>query len=164
MANAGAAAPAGEINALINGTTNRPVVRLVQTVVQSIPDNVATPLTFTTEEIDTNNFHDTVTNNTRITPNVAGYYRFYGAYFTAAPTTLVFQAAYFRKNGTGSVAPGPRVNSGTLAQSVTPTALIFCNGSTDYVELLAIQDSASAVNTSVASHFSSVFECEFIRS
>jgi hypothetical protein len=164
VANAGAAAPASEINGIIALTLNRPIVRLVQTVAQSVPDNSAVALTFTTEDLDTNNFHDNAVNNTRITPNVAGYYRFYGTYFTAAPGTLTFQAAYFRKNGSGSIAPGPRGNNGSLAQSVSPTALIYCNGAGDYVELMAVQDSTGAVLTNVSSHFSSVFECEFIRS
>ena len=146
-------------------TVNKPIVRLTQAVVQSIPDNTATAITFTTEEEDTDGFHDPVTNNTRITPTVAGWYRFYGSYFSATLTTPVLLACYLRKNNTGSVPPGKRVlnQAGVVSPGVSCTALIEMDGSTDYVEFIALQDSAGATNTAVTGYITSTFECEFVR-
>lgn len=153
-----------DISAISDLTVTRPIVRLVQTVAQSIPDNTITAITFTTEDIDTHGIHDTGSNTARITPNVAGYYEFRGTYFTGIPTTLVAIDCSIRKNGTTSFAPGERGNAGGIAQSQSTKAIVSMNGTTDYCELMALQDSSGAVNTNVSSRFSSVFECIFIRS
>jgi hypothetical protein len=144
---------------------NPPLVRLVQQAGQSIPDATQTALTFGagSEDIDTHGFHDTVTNNTRITPNVAGYYEFRGVYYTGAPTTPVSIDASFRKNGSTSIPSGERVNSGAIATGVMATCTQPMNGSTDYMEFMAFQDSSGAVNTNVSARFTSYVECEYIR-
>lgn len=140
-----------------------PVGRMIQTVVQSIADAVITALSFTTEEFDTHGQHDPVTNNTRITPNIPGYYEFTGTYYSAAPTTLANMDAFFRKNGTGSPPSGDRGNDGTIAQSKTARIMQPMNGTTDYIEFCAFQDSAGAVNTNVSSRFSSYVEWKYLR-
>lgn len=151
----------GEIRDL---TISKPLVRLVQAVAQSIPDNTATAITFTTEEIDTHGFHDTGANTSRITPTVAGYYWFFGCYFSAAMTTPVSRSTFMRKNGATATAPGPRDGGASITSSRECSALISCNGTTDYVELIALQDSSGAVNTVVSTQLTSVFECRFERS
>lgn len=153
---------AGEkiLNADLAGSTF-PMVRLTQTVAQSIASATSVALTFTTEDLDPSGFHDPVTNNSRITPTVAGWYRFTGTYFTAAMTTPTQRQIFFRKNGAGAVAPGARDAGAALTASIATTSLIQMNGTTDYVELVVQQSSAGAVNTSVASQQSSVFECEY---
>lgn len=163
MVSPGAKTYADDINDVIDATTDKPLVRMVQTVAQSIPDNTQTALTFTTEEIDTHGFHDTGSNTSRITPTVAGYYRFTGTYMSGVPTTLVSIDCSLRKNGGTAAAPGNRGQAGAIAQSQSSTAIFTCNGTTDYVEVVALQDSSGAVNTNVSSRFSSVFECEFLR-
>jgi len=142
-------------------TFRAPGVRLVQSVAQSIPDNTATAITFTTEDLDPNSFHDPVTNNTRITPTVAGWYRFNGTYFSATITTPVLFATYLRKNNASTIPPGYRGISTNSSPSVACEALIEMNGSTDYVELVALQDSAGATNTAVSAYIACVFECEY---
>jgi hypothetical protein len=148
---------------LLDLMLNPPAVRLVQQSGQSIGDNVATALTFGTGStvIDTHGFHDESTNNTRITPNVAGRYRFYGCYFDDGMTTPASRSVILRLNGTTTIAPGPRDAGATITSSKEATALVEMNGTTDYVELLAQQDSAGASTTNVLSQQSSVFECEF---
>lgn len=163
MVSPGAKTYADDINDIADATTSRPLVRMIQTVAQSIPDATLTALTFSTEEIDTHGFHDTGSNTSRITPNVAGYYRFTGTYMSGVPTTLVSVDCSLRKNGSTSFAPGSRGQAGAIAQSQPTTAIISCNGTTDYVELMAFQDSSGAVSSNVSSRFSSVFECEFLR-
>jgi hypothetical protein len=153
-----------------NGTTwvqpklfLKPVVRLVASGTQSMPDNTATALFFSAaDEIDTHGFHNPSVNNTRITPTVAGIYRFHGSYFSAAMTSPSSRSCYFRKNGTTVIAPGPRDGGESITSSQEVTALIECNGTTDYVELMGQQDSSGAVNTAQSAQQSSVFECEFV--
>jgi hypothetical protein len=140
-----------------------PVGRMIQTVVQSIPDAVITPLSFTTEEFDTHGQHDPVTNNTRITPNVPGYYEFTGTYYSATPVTGVNMDAHFRKNGTGSPPSGDRGIEGGIAQSKSARIMQPMNGTTDYIELCAFQDSSAAVNSNVSSRFSSYVEWKYLR-
>lgn len=163
MANAGAAAPASEINAILAGTLTRPLVRLVQSVAQSIPDNAFTALTFATEDIDTHGFHDTATNTSRITPNVPGVYRFIATYVSATITTPVLQAVKLRKNGTTDLAPTGRGAGTGSNPSQVVTAIASMNGTSDYMEVLGLQDSAGATNTVVSGSSTSVFECEFLR-
>ncbi len=170
MANAGAAAPAGEINGIINGSTKKPVVRLVASGTQSIPDATSTALAFSTEDFDTNNFHDTVTNNSRITPNKAGYYTLRGTYITGTRTDYVTVDCAIGKNGT-AVAPADRRSFSTAATQVGNALAVSCealqqaNGTTDYFELIVFQDNAAnaAQLTNQSGRFSSVFECVFER-
>lgn len=170
MANAGAAGAASEINNIIAGSTKKPLVRLVASGTQSIPDNVATPIAFPTEDIDTNGFHDTVTNNTRITPNKPGYYRFKGTYFTSARADYTTVDCSVGKNGT-MVAPAEKRSFALPANQVSQAVSVQCeaiqpaNGSTDYFELYGLQDNTAntATLTSQTGRYSSVFECEFIR-
>lgn len=153
-----------DLDARVSPILAKPLVRLVQAAAQSIPDNTSTALMFGagSEEIDTHGFHDTTTNNSRITPTIAGYYRFHGNYQSGTPTTLVVINVFFSKNGS-AIPPTGRGNNGALTQSQSVTGIIFCNGTTDYVQLTALQDSAGAVNTNVITPFISVFECEFLR-
>lgn len=139
-----------------------PVGRLVQAVAQSIPDAVATALTWTTEDFDTHGFHDPTANNTRISPTVDGYYDFRAVYYTGAPTTLVTLDVHFRKNGAGSIASGLRGNAGSIAQSVSAFCLQPMSVG-DYMDVMAFQDSAGAVNSNVSSRFTSFVEWRFVR-
>ena len=157
---------ASDYAAIKRASMSRMVCKLTQAAAQSMPDNVATALTFGTgsEVVDTDNFHDMVTNNTRITPTVSGWYLFMGAVFLASATTPVSREAYFRQNGATSIPcswrdVGYGISSGAL---IEPTQ-IFCNGTTDYVELMMRQDSAGAVNTNVSGQQSSTFECVYER-
>jgi len=87
------------------------------------------------EEFDTANAYDNVT-NFRFNPKVAGYYQINGQWLSNFATNVV--GAYIMKNGAAhkrgnwlTDAAGP-VNMGPVV-----SALIFMNGTTDYVELFA---------------------------
>jgi hypothetical protein len=160
-----------DIARMLAASSERPICRCLATSTQNIPDATLTPLAFGAEDFDTHGFHDPVTNNSRITPTVAGYYRFAGTYFNGPRTDFVTVDASFRKNGATSMAPADRRTFSTAATQVSQamscsaTAIIYCNGTTDYVELMAFQDNAAGVanTTNQSARFSSVFECEFIR-
>jgi len=157
---------ASDYAAIKRTSKDRAVCRLEQAAAQSMPDNVATALTFAagSEKTDNDGFHDTVTNNTRITPTIAGWYEFTGVVWLAAATTPVSREAYFRQNGATSIPGGGRDTGLTITSAISvEPAEIYCNGTTDYVELMCRQDSAGAVNTNVASQQTSTFGCKLVR-
>ena len=155
-----------DLSALVSRTYQKPIGRLVQAVATSIPTGlVQTALTFTTEEVDTHGYHSTSVNTSRVTPLQAGYYRFTGTVFMAAFTTPVSMQALFRQNGSVNIPASSRSLPSTLANGLSfpTTAIIAMNGTTDYVELTALQSSAGAVNTNIATQNTSTLEWEFVR-
>lgn len=152
-----------DMAAIEAASTQKNIGRLVASGTQALADNTTVAITFSTEEFDTGGFHSTVTNNSRVTPTVAGYYRFHGAVWFEAQTTPVTSAAFFRMNGSAVLAPADRDTPGAAAQSRATTVLQPFNGSTDYIELCAVQDSAGADNTNQSNQFSSVMEWEYVR-
>jgi hypothetical protein len=145
-----------------------PLGRIVATGTQSLADNTQTAIAFSdTDDIDTHNFHNPASNNTRVTPTVAGYYRFYGSFWAASMTSPTSIDVNFRKNGSTNLAPGPRRAGGGAASwissSIECSCLVSMNGTTDYIELVGRQDSSGAVNTAQSLQFSSVIEWEYKR-
>jgi hypothetical protein len=137
MVAAGDPVESADITTITDYTTGKPLVRMIQATAQTgLLTGVDTILTFTTEDIDTHGFHDPVTNNTRITPSVAGYYRIDVKPVYAFSTTITSMNTFFRKNGSvversGNMKPA----STNVNQANTPlTAISSANGSTDYFE------------------------------
>jgi len=150
---------ASTINDLIKYALNPALVRLVQTAAQSIPDNTITALTFTgAEDIDVYGFHDPTTNTSRITPNIPGTYLFFGSYYSGAATGTSIDCS-IRKNAATTTPTGNRDTFGTIAQSQYAQAIFDMNGSTDYTELMGLQDSTGATNSNVSARFTSHFSC-----
>jgi hypothetical protein len=149
----------------LNVLFDKPIGRLVQATAQSLADATRVAVTFGTGStvFDTHSFHSESTNNTRITPTKAGYYRFSGTGFWAAQTTPVATDVSFRTNGTTAVPSAWRGSGGTAAGSGFTQIELLMNGSTDYVELTINQDSSGAVNSNVSINFTSTVEWEFIR-
>lgn len=122
---------------------------LVQTSVQSMPNNAFTAITFNSETLDLLGAHDNSTNNSRYTPPVPGWYMFSGGVSFASNATGA-RAARWRKNGSDVDGADASVQALT-AQSTSVTARVVpiqLNGSTDYVELVGYQLSGAALNTS----------------
>ena len=110
----------------VSGTVmvNGPAFSAVKNATQSITTNTSTKVTFQTEEFDTNSNFASST----FTPTVAGYYQ---VQFAIAPdTTTTNTQASIYKNGTGYKKVFISANSAV----VEVTALIYCNGTTDYIE------------------------------
>jgi hypothetical protein len=96
-----------------------------------------TKIQLQTEEFDTNNNFDSSTNY-RFTPTVAGYYQINGCITAAASTELV---TVIYKNGSIYKA-GSDVATSTPYASVV-SSIIYCNGSTDYLELYAFSGNST---------------------
>ena len=112
----------------------------------STPTNTATTtwtkVVLNAEEFDTDNSFSTSTY--RFQPTVAGYYQVSAAIYNASASNGQLCAIYtnggVHKYGTQSAAPTTMYNSNV-------SALVYMNGSTDYVELYWFQSSGVTVNS-----------------
>ena len=110
-----------------------PAFSAYKTSSQSYSGNTWTKITYETEEYDTNSNFASST----FTPTVAGYYLFTARnQFIADGTAMAEINSAFYKNGaiakTGTYKYQPA--AGTAQFGSTTSAVIYCNGSTDYVE------------------------------
>jgi len=109
---------------------------------QSISTNTWTKVQFNSELFDTDNFFDSTTNY-RFTPTVAGYYQIN---FRSRTIGTSSTATYFSIHKNGSPAG---INSAALATNAgfqsmqTVSGIIYCNGSTDYIEFYVYNDGTS---------------------
>jgi hypothetical protein len=100
---------------------------------QSISINTATKIQFPTEEFDTASCYDNSTNY-RFTPTTAGYYQVSTAVqFGGSVTSFTSVTLSIYKNGSGF--KRMYVGSTSYGQAPALSALIYLNGSTDYVEV-----------------------------
>lgn len=111
---------------------------------QTVSNTTWTKVVLQNEEFDTNSNFDSGTNY-RFTPTVAGYYQITGSVYYGTTTGGTTVSIY--KNGSefkrGSQNAGV---SGGGSQSYV-SALIYFNGSTDYVEFYLYQNSGGSVTT-----------------
>jgi hypothetical protein len=168
---AGDPVSSSDLTTIEDYTIRKPIVRLVQAAVQSLPHNTTTAITYAagSEDIDTHGYHDVAVNNTRITPLIAGYYlvTVHTQMATASGTNYTQLFTGIGKNGTRFapqqfIRPDAASNAGVTAQT---TARVQMNGSTDYLEHFASQTNgaSTAQNTAIAVGFQSTFEVEFVR-
>jgi hypothetical protein len=119
-----------------------PAFSAYKTSHQSYSDNTWTKITYDTEEYDTNsNFA-----SSRFTPTVAGYYLFTARnQFIADGTAMAEVNSAFWKNGaiakTGTYKYQPAALTAQFGS--TTSAVIYCNGSTDYVECYVRTDGST---------------------
>ena len=131
---------------------NRPYFHGWQSTVQSIPNLTPTAITYTNEELDNISGHSNSTNTSRFTPSIAGRYLCLGQTIFAA-NVMGDRTATFRKNGaTLDSAPytgEPALNGAVFLPGFSGIAIatISCNGTTDYIEMWANQNSGGALNT-----------------
>lgn len=106
-----------------------------------------TKIVFAAEEFDTANCFSTSTY--AFTPNVAGYYQLNACVFSSSLPSTMGIALY--KNGaqfkTGAL------SGGATAYRVTVSALIYFNGTTDYVDVYWYQASGGTVNNTAGAEF-----------
>ncbi len=107
------------------------------------------------EEFDTASCYDASTY--RFTPNVAGYYQFNGQ--TGAGYNTIIVSLY--KNG--SEFKRGIQSSGVTLSYVNVSALIYLNGTTDFVELYWYQASGVTVNNNVAPPAITYFQGYLVR-
>jgi hypothetical protein len=122
------------------GTTNPPAFRAESASSQTITNSVWTKVTLGTESFDTNNNFA----SDSFTPTVAGYYQ---VNLLAQINTASFPPGVrLYKNGSGTTYNVGGYQTGALNGTVAHTDLVYMNGSTDYLEMYAIQISGGSTN------------------
>jgi C1q domain len=109
---------------------------------QTVSSQTWTKIACTQKEFDTNNNFDNTTNY-RFQPTIAGYYQFNAKFHVASSATQMTLAFYkngsFFKSGT---------DTASNMSGISSSALIYLNGSTDYVELYGYAFTGQALNPS----------------
>jgi hypothetical protein len=104
---------------------------------QSISENIFTKVLFDTEEFDTNNNFA----SSRFTPTVAGYYQVNLMIYISAAGSAQGNGAIY-KNGVVTKAQFLQVS---VNQILSIPALVYLNGSSDYIEAYAYSVTAGVV-------------------
>lgn len=148
----------GAITTLQGRTTGKPLVVLRHSAVQAVANNGGV-LTWDTEDADTTNIHSTGTNPSRVTPTLAGWYRITFTVHWAGNATGR-RAAATRINGTTVRYGEIKAATSAATVSATVTMTLPFNGTGDYVEAWAFQDSGGALNTAdtVGTRFEVAYE------
>jgi len=118
-----------------------------QTFSSGTPERVS----LTTELYDTNSCFA----SSRFTPTVAGYYSISGTFGFSSSTNLAqYATCYLEKNGSSAYLNfGGEVSAGTTAFAST-SGLIYCNGTTDYIELWGRATGSGTLTSSTYSSLS----------
>jgi hypothetical protein len=104
-----------------------------------ISANTYTKVRFNTELFDTANCYDNATNY-RFTPTVAGYYQINtNIYITANGVALSLRSVIYKNGSQFSFGNWIFNGSNNIVTDCvsTASALVYCNGSTDYIEIYA---------------------------
>lgn len=122
------------------GATNPPAFRAVSAVNQNINNGAWTKVTLGTETFDTNNNFA----SDRFTPTVPGYYQINMLAQVNTPSYPAGVRLY--KNGSGLTYNVGGYQSGALNGTVSHADLVYMNGTTDYLEMYAIQISGGSTD------------------
>jgi hypothetical protein len=117
-----------------------PAFSAFQNASVSVASGTFVKLPINSEDFDTANCFDP-TANYRFTPTVAGYYQVNGCmnYMSGPSSSNTFVAIY--KNGAENRRGAAQ--TGTNASASNVSALVYLNGSTDYIELYVFQASGA---------------------
>jgi hypothetical protein len=130
--------PAATGDVMVSG--NMPAFSAYKSSSQTLSAATTTKITLQTEEFDTANCFDNST-NFRFTPTVAGYYQV-SANFAINTVASNLQAFIFKNGSQFKVSTNPSTG-GACGLS----ALVFLNGSTDYIEFYAFSTAGNGVST-----------------
>ena len=123
---------------------NGPAFAATVTTGQSVSNTTNTKLNFTTEVFDSNGAYDAA--NSRFTPTVAGYYQINITVTFDNGSNGTINSVYVAKNGSPACrAWFPSATGQYCGAQVS--AVVYLNGSTDYVEAYGFQNTGSSKNT-----------------
>lgn len=136
--------------------------RVYPSAVQSIGSGASTVLNFDSETFDTNTLHDNVTNNSRVVLDTAGYWRVNGSIGFASNATGR-RAASIYLNGAATEKGFAMIEAGSTGIVVVQVSTIVkTTVTTDYVQLLADQDSGGSLNTAINGDSRTYFETQYL--
>jgi len=116
--------------------------------ITSVPDSTWTKLTWGTESWDTNNNFASST----FTPTVAGYYQINACMRYASAFNASQQILSIYKNGSVWTR-GSGTGTSSAVAYLSVSGIVYCNGSTDYIEIYTYQNSGSSQNNDNSSYY-----------
>jgi hypothetical protein len=116
------------------------------TVAQTLTSSVEAGLLLDTEVLDYDNGHSTVTNTTRYTGQTPGWYLAFCGIQFASNVNGLRQAGIGQNGSSPSVDATMTVPATGANMTVQAMAIVFLNGTTDYVEARALQTSGGNLN------------------
>ena len=123
-------------------------VSLARATAQTIANSTLTAIAFTSENFDTDGYHDNSVNNTRITiPAGKGGYYLLQAINNFAPNAIGYRTIAIRKNGTTDIATFEFTNAGAGAACGQFLAITNLAVATDYYEVRIFQNSGGNLDT-----------------
>jgi hypothetical protein len=146
----------------VNFLATPPIARMRASGTQSIGNTTWTAINFDITDFDTDSGHSNVTNNSRYTAQVKGYYRITG---TVAYAVNFVPIASYAINGSRAAA-GSRVGGGTNLSTTSTADIedIIHLSVNDYVELMTIQNSGVAAATAFSGDFGCSFSVQWLYS
>ena len=127
---------------------------------QTLSAATLTKLAYNTESWDTDNCYDNATNY-RFTPNKAGYYQVNAGVFMYDGPEYRF---FLYKNGSTYAFFDIKDDPSDKNPHLQGACLVYCNGSTDYLELYGFMRAASTTRRVDATSTGSWFQAVWIRS
>jgi hypothetical protein len=133
-----------------NVTTTGPAFSVYKSSDQSISGGVFTKIQFGTEEFDTASAFDSST-NFRFTPSAAGYYQVNAQVSVSAFSNRY--TCYLYKNGSSVRAGLSNTGNASNDDSTNLCALIYLNGTTDYIEIFVQGNNSATVSGGLGTYF-----------
>ena len=138
---------------------NMPAFSAYQSVGTTANNSTWTKIACNIEEFDTNSYYDNATNY-RFTPLIAGYYQVNASVQMSAITASEATIAIY-KNGS-AYKQGLDIVATTMYQ-LTVNALVYLNGSTDYIEIYVYQASGASKTIQGNTLANTYFQAAMIR-
>ena len=121
-----------------------PAFHAYRNTTQSITSATATPVQLNAVEFDTHSWFDATTNY-RYTPQIAGYYQFQGSILIVASGSATRGICSVVKNGNIPFRGDYSNPHNATTWAGTASAVVYLNGTTDYVALSAYMQGTSPV-------------------
>lgn len=138
------------ISGIVLQARTRPAFYAYKSGTQAITPTVITKMDFNQELLDTNNCYDTTLS--RFTPNVAGWY-FVSASLTARDTGAPYAlTTYIYRNGVKWYEQW-EAQADNNPSSAMLNQLVYCNGSTDYIEIYCQTGGGSTLIEAIGCNF-----------
>jgi len=130
----------GNIDVTGNVVTDAPAFSAYSTTTTSFSNATYTKVRYDIEDYDTDSCFDT--SNYRFTPTVAGYYQINGVMFCSSAASGLSYLTLYKNGSRVQFGSGITLVGGPI---LVLSALVYLNGSTDYVELFGYQNSGGSL-------------------
>jgi hypothetical protein len=147
--------------AVVSSVTSGPTFSAYSASTQNPTSGVATKVVFGTEDWDTNSNFASST----FTPTVAGYYQVNAQVSLAADTSLTAGMIHIYRSGAAYATAENNANSGNSYLGLSISSIVYCNGTTDTIEIYATATGTGASRYIFAHSgaHSTIFNAAFIR-